>query len=236
MPPSVTYWVPGTTGEAQPRGGKAVELLHREPRLRTHPALGIEGEDAIGQRRRGDHSAVSRKGRVAVAAPESARQPGAGGERRQILGARLGARPADQAPAADRLRGSCRRALVLRHASDPSNRAVRSEGMDCQKNGAEGRTRTGTGRPTRPSSVRVYQFRHFGSSYILLLNPATADSGRRRARCRRRQLPSCRRPTRPSRQAQRSRRPWRRQPLRPSGRCRPPRPPASPARRRPGCP
>jgi hypothetical protein len=28
--------------------------------------------------------------------------------------------------------------------------------------GAEGRTRTGTGYPTRPSNVRVYQFRHFG--------------------------------------------------------------------------
>ena len=31
------------------------------------------------------------------------------------------------------------------------------------KNGAEGRTRTGTDRSTRPSTVRVYQFRHFGT-------------------------------------------------------------------------
>src|ERR1041384_4917103 len=29
--------------------------------------------------------------------------------------------------------------------------------------GAEGGTRTPTGYPTRPSNVRVYQFRHFGS-------------------------------------------------------------------------
>ncbi len=29
--------------------------------------------------------------------------------------------------------------------------------------GAEGRSRTGTGLPTRPSSVRVYQFHHFGT-------------------------------------------------------------------------
>ena len=29
-------------------------------------------------------------------------------------------------------------------------------------NGAQGRTRTGTGFPTRPSNVRVYQFRHLG--------------------------------------------------------------------------
>ena len=28
--------------------------------------------------------------------------------------------------------------------------------------GAEGGTRTPTGYPTRPSNVRVYQFRHFG--------------------------------------------------------------------------
>ncbi|GEM_PF-6099642 len=34
-------------------------------------------------------------------------------------------------------------------------------------NGAEGRTRTGTGLPTRPSSVRVYQFHHFGNFVIL---------------------------------------------------------------------
>src|SRR6187551_3686107 len=32
-----------------------------------------------------------------------------------------------------------------------------------RRDGAEGRTRTGTGYPTRPSNVRVYQFRHFGS-------------------------------------------------------------------------
>ena len=31
------------------------------------------------------------------------------------------------------------------------------------QNGAQGRTRTGTGFPTRPSNVRVYQFRHLGS-------------------------------------------------------------------------
>ncbi len=30
-------------------------------------------------------------------------------------------------------------------------------------NGAEGGIRTPTGRPTRPSSVRVYQFHHFGT-------------------------------------------------------------------------
>jgi hypothetical protein len=33
-------------------------------------------------------------------------------------------------------------------------------------NGAEGRTRTGTGCPTRPSNVRVYQFRHFGKKNV----------------------------------------------------------------------
>src|SRR5574341_2507530 len=32
-----------------------------------------------------------------------------------------------------------------------------------KKYGAEGGTRTPTGYPTRPSNVRVYQFRHFGS-------------------------------------------------------------------------
>ena len=31
-------------------------------------------------------------------------------------------------------------------------------------NGAEGGTRTRIGRPTRPSTVRVYQFHHFGST------------------------------------------------------------------------
>ena len=35
--------------------------------------------------------------------------------------------------------------------------------MDPRKDGAQGRTRTGTGCPTRPSNVRVYQFRHLGS-------------------------------------------------------------------------
>jgi hypothetical protein len=40
--------------------------------------------------------------------------------------------------------------------------------------GAEGRTRTGTGCPTRPSNVRVYQFRHFGIDQILV-----SSSGRR---------------------------------------------------------
>ena len=44
--------------------------------------------------------------------------------------------------------------------------------------GAEGRTRTGTDRSTRPSTVRVYQFRHFGMRYCHLrfrpLFPQTA--------------------------------------------------------------
>jgi hypothetical protein len=35
------------------------------------------------------------------------------------------------------------------------------------RDGAEDRTRTGTGYPTRPSNVRVYQFRHFGAKSIL---------------------------------------------------------------------
>ena len=40
------------------------------------------------------------------------------------------------------------------------------------QSGAEGRTRTGTGLPTRPSSVRVYQFHHFGTSgYIIAWAP-----------------------------------------------------------------
>ncbi|MEA2695370.1 MAG: hypothetical protein QOJ16_4757 [Acidobacteriota bacterium] len=38
---------------------------------------------------------------------------------------------------------------------------------DClEGNNAEDRTRTGTGCPTRPSNVRVYQFRHFGLKNI----------------------------------------------------------------------
>ena len=36
-----------------------------------------------------------------------------------------------------------------------------------QKDGAEGRSRTGTGLPTRPSSVRVYQFHHFGTHFYI---------------------------------------------------------------------
>jgi hypothetical protein len=35
------------------------------------------------------------------------------------------------------------------------------------KHGAEGRSRTGTGCPTRPSSVRVYQFHHFGTHFYI---------------------------------------------------------------------
>ena len=35
------------------------------------------------------------------------------------------------------------------------------------KHGAEGRSRTGTGCPTRPSSVRVYQFHHFGTHFYM---------------------------------------------------------------------
>src|ERR1700753_2070203 len=34
------------------------------------------------------------------------------------------------------------------------------------RDGAERRTRTGTGSPPRPSNVRVYQFRHFGAKNI----------------------------------------------------------------------
>src|SRR5438874_2580263 len=43
------------------------------------------------------------------------------------------------------------------------------------EDGAQGRTRTGTGCPTRPSNVRVYQFRHLGSK-----NLATARRVRER--------------------------------------------------------
>src|SRR3954451_6567642 len=35
-----------------------------------------------------------------------------------------------------------------------------------RKDGAQDRTRTGTGCPTRPSNVRVYQFRHLGSKNV----------------------------------------------------------------------
>ena len=37
------------------------------------------------------------------------------------------------------------------------------------KNGTEGRTRTGTAFATAPSRRRVYQFHHFGMTYILSL-------------------------------------------------------------------
>src|SRR5690349_17103626 len=39
---------------------------------------------------------------------------------------------------------------------------VLSSGISLGRDGAQGRTRTGTGCPTRPSNVRVYQFRHLG--------------------------------------------------------------------------
>ena len=38
--------------------------------------------------------------------------------------------------------------------------------------GAEGGTRTPTSCLTRPSNVRVYQFRHFGSSILLAPQPS----------------------------------------------------------------
>ena len=38
------------------------------------------------------------------------------------------------------------------------------------KYGTEGRTRTGMGRPTDTSSLRVYQFHHFGNPYFLKSN------------------------------------------------------------------
>ena len=79
-------------------------------------------------------------------APTLARMLASAG-RKDKPGARDGLRPiADSAPAPDRHFVRCLR-----------------EGF-----GAEGRTRTGTGFPTRPSNVRVYQFRHFGIEIILL--------------------------------------------------------------------
>jgi hypothetical protein len=50
----------------------------------------------------------------------------------------------------------------------PANRyrlRVMCTSLDClgTSPGAQGRTRTGTGLPTRPSSVRVYQFHHLGT-------------------------------------------------------------------------
>ncbi len=88
--------------------------------------------------------------------------------------------------------------------------------------GAEGRTRTGTGYPTRPSNVRVYQFRHFGieeHSSMRRRTRRTARPGaarRRRGRRRLRRAPAARAPRafrsapRPDRRA-----PWR-APRRPS--------------------
>jgi hypothetical protein len=40
----------------------------------------------------------------------------------------------------------------------------RTVGVEARSDGAEGGTRTPTGCPTRPSNVRVCQFRHFGTS------------------------------------------------------------------------
>jgi hypothetical protein len=42
-----------------------------------------------------------------------------------------------------------------------------------RKDGAEGGTRTPTGCPTRPSNVRVCQFRHFGAgAWMMPCSPA----------------------------------------------------------------
>src|SRR5688572_31767720 len=59
-----------------------------------------------------------------------------------------------------------------------------------RKDGAEGRTRTGTGCPTRPSNVRVYQFRHFGAAENSTSSP---DGLPVRGRSRRRERGSRRR-------------------------------------------
>ena len=61
-----------------------------------------------------------------------------------------------------------------RLCQEPSQRHLRTNlrpvsSRDQPQIGAEGRTRTGTDHSTRPSTVRVYQFRHFGSAEGILV-------------------------------------------------------------------
>ena len=54
-------------------------------------------------------------------------------------------------------------------------------GGKVKKYGAEGGTRTPTSYLTRPSNVRVYQFRHFGSIRKVFKNQDVAELGLTRA-------------------------------------------------------
>ena len=98
---------------------------------------------------------------------ESPRRRGEGACRGEPAGARM-ASVRVRSAAGRKGRPDCRAVGLSRRWEAAVDAAGGSGGwIGREGNGAEGRTRTGMGCPTRPSTVRVYQFRHFGASGTL---------------------------------------------------------------------